>query len=384
MTSTVPPQKSIRVCMISGSWPPAVCGVADGINLLSKYLIDESAIDIHIITTKGYNTVEYPSKHLSIHDVVKSWGISAYFPITRALRKIKPDVIHIQFPTNEYRKNLFIYFFVILARLKGYKVISTIHEYSYNRLVSKLSLLPVILFSNIILVPDSRFKNEINHSHLLLTQRIEIIPIAPNIPASTLDNEGKLALKKQLGIKVNDIVLSFFGHINDNKLFLPLLLSIQMLEESYQTHSKLYVITKMNLDNPNHKALVDQVNRMNLSEKVIFTGYLPKEDVANYLSIADYVVLLYRTGISPRNATFLSATCQQVKIITTPNPNYTPPYKYTYIVKNDAHIVDQLCKVMQQNNNTSVEGINGKNLFDSSWRKFARKHLSIYRRLLCI
>ena len=44
---------AMKLALISGSWPPAVCGVADGIFIYTRFLLEDPAHSALIITSAG-------------------------------------------------------------------------------------------------------------------------------------------------------------------------------------------------------------------------------------------------------------------------------------------------------------------------------------------
>jgi glycosyltransferase involved in cell wall biosynthesis len=103
------------VLMVSGSWPPAACAVADYADLLCRHL--EAA---------GVDVARYSHPHFS----------RPYSPaILNDIAASNCDIIHIQYPTAGYGRS-----FVPSAvprRVRGKPVVVTLHEYALFRFYRK-------------------------------------------------------------------------------------------------------------------------------------------------------------------------------------------------------------------------------------------------------
>ncbi len=373
----------MKICLITGSWPPNICGVADGVSIFSGFLTARKNIEAFIITTKGYNCEGFTKDNLKVYDPVKSWTFREMPGIFRLLKKIKPDIVHIQYPTNEYKKNISINLLPVFLRMAGYKVVITIHEYSFNlSFKGRLRLWPAIFGAHSVLVSDKAYIPGIRK--VFKKKAIEIIPIAPNIPSSALDREGRKKLKSKLTGGKNILLLGYFGFMNDNKIVLPVVDSVKKLSHDYGIKTKLLLIGNLeerNSKNPHVIALMKHIKELGLKKECIITGYLSDKAVSDYLSVLDFAVLLYKSGVSPRNATFLAALAQNIKIITTENENFRPPYKNVFIVKDDPAIVENICGIILKNKNKPAAD-SKRDFYKESWEKFTEKHLEVYRKVL--
>lgn len=367
----------MKICMISGSWPPAACGIGDAMPILLERLTKEPGVQAHAITTKGYHAEG--SQNVVVHDVVERWNWNAYNPIKRLLNETRPDIVHIQYSPKEHKKHPFINFLPLLLKRRGYPVVATVHEYKDNSLLGKIRLWPTFFGPDLILVPDPEYIPAIKkiNKHA----RVEFIQVAPNISQSKLNDAEKAELRRRYLGDTHTLLLGFFGLVDKNKVILPILEAIHKLKISSGIQAKFLIIGKLVENDPTAAQVKTAIERYNLQEDCIITGYLDSAAVADHLGILDFAIQIYRRGISPRNASFLAALNQNIKIITTAGDHYSPEYPNVLVIKQDENPVDQLCVIILENMKKKIEAP-FRNIGEEFWDAFKEKHLEIYRRLL--
>ncbi|MGA2142168.1 MAG: hypothetical protein ABSG94_07060 [Brevinematales bacterium] len=374
----------MKLALLSGSWPPAVCGVADGIFIYTRFLLEDPAHSAIIITSQGCTSSKDENPRLKILDIIDKWNFASYRKILRELDAFKPDIVHIEYPTKEYGKNIFINVLPALLRMRGYKVVITLHEYSFNlSWKGRLRLWPSVAGADAVLVSDPAYIPDIRK--VFKKKKLEVIPIAPNIPSSKLSAGQKENLKKNFAPE-GTLMLGYFGFINDNKIILPVLKALRELLDVHKTRVHFLLIGDIferDSSNPHVMELMSGIRRLGLESSCSSTGLVTGEQAADYLSILDYAVLLYKSGISPRNATFLAAAAQGIKIITTANPAYRPDYKNTYLINSGGDIAADIVSIVLKNMSaSSKEPGDGPDLYWSGWNAFVKKHLEVYSSLI--
>ncbi len=368
----------MRLCMVSGSWPPAVCGVADAMRIYSGLFTENGANSFNIITTKSYNKYKNENPNLNVYDIVKKWGFRDLYNILKTIRLACPDIIHIQYPTKEYKKHILINFLPIILRMLGKKIVITIHEYSFNlTFKGRIRLWPSILGAHCVLVSDPAYIVDIRK--IFKNKRIEVLPIASNIPASNLNQIQKAEFKKVLIGNTDNVLIGFFGFVNRNKIILPLFDIIKVLNQKLGITAKLLIIGATDRDKDGFD-LKKEIEKSGIQERCIITGYVDDVKAADYLSIVDFGVLLYESGVSPRNATFLAARSQNIKIITTYNPGYSPDSESIFVVNNDEMLVENICRIIIENKNKKLSAA-GEDFYKSGWSNFLKKHIDVYASL---
>jgi hypothetical protein len=365
----------MKICMITGSWPPAACGIADAMPILLTRLIRKPGVEAHVITSRGYQNDG--AKSLFVHDLIERWNWRAYFPLEKLLEEIRPDIIHIQYSPKEHKKHPFINFLPFLLKRRGFPVIATVHEYKENSLLGKIRLWPTFFGVDLILVPDAEYIPAIKK--IDRHAQIEFIQVAPNIPQSKLSAAEKAALRRRYLGESHKLLLGFFGLVDKNKLILPALNALHQLKTKHNVPAKFLIIGKLVENDPTVAEVKNAIVRYGLEEDCIITDYLDSAAVADHLSILDFAIQIYQKGLSPRNASFLAALNQNIKIITTAGDFYSPEYPNVFVTKRDETLADQLCAIVLENMDKQSE-LPAQNIGETMWETMKEKHFGIYRK----
>lgn len=154
----------VKICMIIGSYPPEKCGVGDYTQLLCENIIyNKKDVEIHIITSNPVDGVERKyHNRIKIHSIVDFWKFKDYKEISKAVKKIKPKIIHIQYPSDRYGNSFFINLLPLMLKVSCRAVIvETVHEYVGYSNKNKLRNLINYKASDEIIVVENRFCDEI-------------------------------------------------------------------------------------------------------------------------------------------------------------------------------------------------------------------------------
>ena len=367
-----------NVLIISGSYPKIKCGVGDYTNVLYSYLNNKEInknYNFEILTSNKAINFYNPK----IHNIIKKW--SGFYIIKTILKFAKNyDIVHFEFPSAEYNSKSFAFYVLlpVLLRFKKIKVVYTFHEYSNNTRISKLVRVPAIRCSNKIITVDMQFYNEINHK-FKCQNNLYYIPIGPNVEKSTIliseiKEKRNVILNKYKVAKI----ISYFGFIDESKCMYETLLSLGKLKEEGKLDSVLLIIGEFNQNKCSkeyYNLLVECIEKYNLKENILITGYLESNEVGNYLKISDAALLLYKNGISLRNGSMLAAYQENIPIITSKNSQENDFFKQKNFVL-ISNGIDSICNAIMNlqegkfspcENNTPI-----------SWKNIAQEHIKVY------
>lgn len=363
----------MRICAIVGSLPPEKCGVGDYSRILFNMLSNE--LDINIITSIGFGNVNDKFK---IHPIMNDWTLKEASVILKKIQEINPDIIHIQYPTTAYKRNILINFLPILLRIKRYKIIVTLHEYSYRSLFGKLRIWPNIIASNKIIVVDPIYKDDILKNFMFRKKKIEFINIGSNIPKSNISKEKRNNIRKNIIGDDNFYLMSYFGFINETKGIPSIIEAMNVLKNNNNLFTKLLLIGELDKNNVYHEYLLNLIENYNLNDYIQITGYLEESKVADYLSISDFCILPYTDGLSIKNGSFLAAYQEGLPVITTKPDNNTLKFGNVYFIpkSNNELIISRFIELFQKQKITNV---NTKDMIPT-WDKIVKDHINIYNR----
>ena len=367
----------MKVAFITGAMPPAKCGVGDYTDVLISNLVNEG-VDIHVITNVEYGEI---NKLYTLHNVVKKWYCFNFFKtVISTLKKTGCELVHIQYPTISYKAFIEINLLPILLRFFGYKVVYTIHEYSQRPFLSRVRRWPSIFGSNKVIVVEELFKKDIIKIPFFKfsKRKIEVINIGSNIPKSSLSLKEIQNLKNSLFNDYKGLVASYFGFINENKEFLITIETMGNLKKTNKLFFKLLIISQLDIEDSYQKEVIDLIKKFDLEDNIKITGFIPKENVGNYIACSDFAISLFSKGLSVRNGSFLALYQEGIKVITSLPINEYPINleNVIYIKKNTVfNLENALFEILKTSLNKDFQQI-------TDWKGISKRHISIYEGLI--
>lgn len=338
------------------------CGIGDYTCKLAEEF-SKQGNEVHIITSKYADT---NSKVLQIHNIVKEWDFSEYKTIIKKVKEINPDIVNIQYPSNEY-KSAFMMSLLPFRIKQKFKCIvtATVHEYDYEEFSIQRKFRLYLNFSKLdkIIVAAEEFINKIK----MIVPKTDIvyIPISSNIPRSEITEKKKDELLEKYNLK-NKKIISYFGFARVSKGIEYLLECMKELSEDV----KLLYIGKLDEKNEYEKSLLELMDTLNIKDRIAITGLFDNEkDVADLLQISDLCVLPFTEGVQTRNGSFLAAYNQKLPVITTSKEK--KDYNGIYYVepKNKEKLLEKIEKVLENEEKFEREIL--------TWENVAKEYMKI-------
>ncbi|WP_243346200.1 glycosyltransferase [Parabacteroides sp. FAFU027] len=362
----------MKVAIITGAVPPAKCGVGDYTDVLISNLIN-AGIKIDVITDIKYGE---NNKGYVLHNVIKHWyGISFFITVLRVLKEINCDIVHIQYPTISYKGFIEINLLPILLRIKGYKVVYTLHEYSQRPLMSRIRRWPSVKASHKVIVVEDTFKIDLERLRLITSrEKTEVIYIGSNIPKSNAAEGDLLRLRSQLFGNYNGLIASYFGFVNSNKELVTTIETMHTLNKEHRLFFKLLIIGELTPSDAYQNEILKRIHEYKLENEIKTVKYLPKEEVGKHIACSDFAIALFSNGVSIRNGSFLALYQEGIKVITTKPKNHYP-IKLNNAIFLNSNSVSELKSALQQLQTLNLN----KNLGDIiNWDNIAQEHIRIY------
>ena len=351
------------MCFIVGAFPKMKCGIGDYTCKLAEEFASQGN-EVHIITSKHANT---NSKVLQIHNIIEEWDFSEYKVIIKKLKQIRPDVVNIQYPSNEYKSAFMMSLlpFRIKQKFKC-KVTATVHEYDYQEFSIQRKFRLYLNFSKLdkIIVAAEEFINKIK----LIVPKADIvyIPISSNIPRSEIKEEQKDKLLEKYNLK-NKRVISYFGFARISKGIEYLLKCMKELPEDV----KLLYIGSLEEKNEYEKSLLDLMNTLNIRDRITITGLFDDEkDVADLLQVSDLCVLPFTEGVQTRNGSFLAAYNQKLPVITTGKGKKDSKGIYYVEPKNQEQLLEKIENVLENKEECERDELTWENVAKEYMKNF--------------
>lgn len=363
----------MKVCFIVGAFPKMKCGIGDYTYNIALGLTKLN-IDVHIITS--INADININDKIIIHNLVEEWTFKSSKIVMETLKNISPDIVHIQYPSDEYGKSFFINLLPRIIKKKlNIKIVETVHEYLNYTTKGKIRNLINYLYSNKVIVVEKDYDRLIKGFIPNISKKIDIkyIPIASNIPVSNLKIDDIKSKKEFLGL-ANEKIISFFGFINELK-GIELLIEVMSKFKKENVNIKLLIIGNLDTNNNYHIDILKMIDMNDLKENIVITGFLENpQEVADYLKISDCAVFPFKNGVSERNGSFLAAYNQNIPIITTNlNKSYNENGVFYLRDINHESLYKQIIDVI--NDKLSI------NRDISEWDNIVDKHYELYLEL---
>lgn len=377
---------SIRVCMISGTYPPAHCGVGDYTALLCDSLAARG-VEVTVLTS-SFLGAPARSTGPTVRPVVRGWSPWHASEIVGRLRDCGAQIYHFQTPTAVYGHRLLPHLLIpLVRRLVGTaKVVVTLHEitplsaYTHPAKAAMKALRAWLSSQG---VDVAVVTGEPDRICLEMITRLpgrvacEVIPIGSNIPVSTLTPERAREVRHQIGLSDHSTLISYFGFVNPSKGFEDALNVVKLLGKR-GSDAKLVVLSELNRHDRYHRALLRRVTQGGLWDRVKVMGYLDPNRVADVLAASDACLLPFRGGLHPKNTSFLAAAAQGAYVVTTDRDRtgYSEQENVHYSRPGDVIGMADAISLARQRPRRLGHGNS------ASWGLIAHKHIELYERLL--
>lgn len=352
----------MNILIVTGSFPPLMCGVGDYTMGLALSLSNEPNVKVSVLTSKSVGHVE-PTGKLVVRPCVRSWSLSEAFRVFSMIRKEAPDVVHIQYPTQGYAGRL-PNLIPLLSKLAGAAVVQTWHEPMRVRDLLLRRLVP-----SEILVVRANFRSLLPPLARLILRRknLHYISGASSLPIASLSATESQALRHRY-LRGQRRLVVFFGFIYAHK-------GVDQLFDIADPNTDHIVIAgNFGQEHEYRARLLDRAEGR-WAGRVTFTGFLSPKDAADLLSISDAVVLPFRKGGGDWNSSIRGATANGAYVITTSadRTDYDAVHNVAYAKVDD---IDGMRCALDLSDVRRGAGVKDESV---GWATVATSHMEIYR-----
>jgi glycosyltransferase involved in cell wall biosynthesis len=403
----------MRICLLTGEFPPMQGGVGDFTNELGKALA-AMGVEISVITSAkatgqdaGAKRQEIENVHRAsciVHPVIEKWDWGSWRCIIQLLSDIRPDIVNIQYQAAAYGMHPAINFLPLRLRTgTGYRTVITFHDLKVPYLFPKAGRLrwwlnlALARWSDAVIVTNAEdFARLSTYSFI---HSLSLIPIGSNIypePPAGYDRE---AWRARWGMGTEDILLSYFGFLNESKGGETLVRALDRLVQStHNLQSTIYNLQlmmvggKVGSSDPTNVAYLKKVEglieELGLTDRVFWTGYTPQPEVSANLLASDICVLPYRDGASFRRGSFMAALAHGLPIVSTRPRVDVPELRHgenILLVPPDAPVAlaEAIARLAQDAKLRRRLGEGAARLAqDFTWGKIAEKTEALYEEIL--
>ncbi|MFQ5855525.1 MAG: glycosyltransferase family 4 protein [Anaerolineae bacterium] len=333
----------MKVCFISGEFPPMQGGIGDYTRELARALT-KFGVEAHVVTSVKAGL----SGLCIVHPIIETWSWRSLRTIDALLDDLQPAIIHIQYQTAAYSMHPAINFLPLWLRWRraNLRAAITYHDLRVPYLFPKagpvrwwVTLAPA-RWSYAVIVTNAEdwqrletgdWRLEITTSPRSPISNLQsptsnlqspfLIPIGSNIHPNPPADFDPDAWRAQVGIGRDETMLVYFGFLNASKGGETLIQGLDQLTQRGYNCRLVMLGGQVGASDPTNRAYLARVNalidKLDLADRVMWTGFLPDERVSTYLMAADLAVLPYRDGASLRRGSLMAALAHGVPVVTT-------------------------------------------------------------------
>lgn len=300
---------NMRVLIVTGSYPPMKCGIGDYSRNLTEALSLDSGINVGVLTSISGNTIEN-TERFEISPIMTRWSFFEVLKVIKFINRWKPNIVHIQHPTQGYRNGLLPWLFPIISFLMAKKVVQTWHEGYGRRDALKLLLKSIVPSTLVFVRPNYK---DILHPMLrwsLWGKKTVFIQNASSIPRVCLSQQEKDTLKSRY-LKNQKRLIVFLGFVYPHK-------GVELLFEIASPDSDhIVIVGEIDDKGACRQEITKRASSNPWAGKITITGFLPANDAAALLAVADAVVLPFKGGAGEWNTSIHAAVLNGALVITT-------------------------------------------------------------------
>ncbi|HZZ86349.1 MAG TPA: glycosyltransferase family 4 protein [Anaeromyxobacteraceae bacterium] len=359
----------MRVLLVTGSYPPMACGVGDYTRSLAQALSLSPGVQVAVLTSTEAAATSANSG-CEVFPIVRDWGEPDRATVEGLARAWRPDIVHVQFPTLGYRGALAPRLPSLFGKM-GLPVVQTWHEYFPLYFPVRVGMLERLamgpgLGDVIVVRPGYQRRMRAWQRVLTAGKRFHLIPNASSVPRAELSSAERLELRRRYAPD-GKALLAFFGFFFEHKGIDDLLAVMDPAKH------QLVLIGEGRESDPYQAELLRRV-RGPLASSVSEAGFLPPEEVARLLAVADAVVLPFRNGGGSWNTSIQAGTLQGTFVLTTSNERHgLDPHRNVYYARPGD--IDDLRRGLESHLGRRNHGPPP----DPTWPEIASRHIEVYQ-----
>lgn len=311
----------MRIGLVTGEFPPDEGGVGDFTLRLAEALT-ALGHEVHVITGPLRQTDPAPRNTFPVHRTVPSWRWGCWREVLRVARAARLNVLNLQYQAAAYGMHLAVHF---LPRPSARPpLVVTFHDLRVPYLFPKAGPLRwgavrmLARHADGVIVTNQedylRLEGEIPRD------RLSLIPIGSNIPPMPPPNYDRAAERARWGVGPDDLLMGYFGFLNESKGGEELVRALALLVEEGVPAHLLMIGGRVGTSDPTNRAYAAFIDgliaELGLAERVHWTGYTDPQAVSAGLLATDVCVLPYRDGVSFRRGTLHACLAHGRAVVT--------------------------------------------------------------------
>ena len=311
----------MHIGLISGEYPPDQGGVGDFTRELGHALA-ELGHEVHVIAGESpTSNIQHP---ITIHRMMSGWRWGCWKQILSLARELELDVLNVQYQAAAYDMHPAINF--VPGKKIRPPVVVTFHDLKVPYLFPKAGPLrrwvvrALAQRADGVIVTNREDELQAANSEWQIAN-LTRIPIGSNIIPRLSGEHDRDTWRTQWGLEPDDLLLGYFGFLNESKGGEELMQTLALLVEQGLPAHLLMIGGRVGSSDPTNQAYAERVENLiaslDLNERVHWSGYANPEEVSAGLLTVDVCVLPYRDGVSFRRGTLHACLAHGRAIVTT-------------------------------------------------------------------
>jgi glycosyltransferase involved in cell wall biosynthesis len=278
---------------------------------------------------------------------------------------LRPEVIHIQYPTGPLGASLVPQALTIIAR--KVPVVVTLHEFRHTHLLRRVSCLPFALHSRTIVFTTEYERQQFSVWYPWAKRKSATIPIGSNIPFSREEVD-----RDPLGVY-------YFGLLRPEKGLKEFVELVKLAREK----NRPYRFAIIGAFVPKYASYYERLKKRTDGLPITWHLDLPMEQAAACLASLRFAYLPFPDGASERRASLLAALGNGAVVITKQGSQTTNKLRGVVRFVSDPSkalsLLDHLVLDSEQVHSLSLQGREYASQF--SWRSIAQAHRRLYEQV---
>ncbi len=385
----------MRIGLFTDSYTPDINGVSTSVFNLRKALM-KMGHTVYIVTVNNsiikheYDEKEKILKLPGIPVGIYNYRFSEIYSIStiKIIKKWKLDVIHshTEFGVGIFARILSKQFKIPLVHTYHTLYEDYTHYITHNHfdklsknIVKNLTKLYCVKTAKETIVPTNKIYKLFKEKYMI-DKNINIIPSGIDIDRFYKENVSHTKveqIKKKYGITKQDFTIIFVGRLATEKNIEFLLNAEQKMIEKKIFNTKLLIVG----DGPEKEKYINIARKLNIFDKVIFTGKIKQEEIQYYYQCADAFVTA--SNSETQGLTVIEAMASEVVPICINDMAFLEMVPKKSIFSNQEEYINQL--ITFANNDKLREEYKveiRKKAEEYSSKRYAEKVLDVYRGVL--
>ncbi|MBK8134553.1 MAG: glycosyltransferase family 4 protein [Chloroflexi bacterium] len=305
----------MRIGLVTGEYPPMEGGIGAHCRELAREMTHQG----HSVFVYSDSRSEEANSQVALTHNQGGWGIGALRSINRWASDNKLDIVNLHYQTAAFQMSPFVHWLPDAVKVP---VITTFHDLRFPYLFPKAGRLRDWTVMRLARASEGVIStNHEDFARLKSHHCAALIPIGSSVKTDLPPDFDRSRWRDSLGASETDYVVAHFGFINHTKGVDTLLRAARTLLDQALPVRVWLVGGRTGTSDPTNEqfanAVQDLAVHLDLTDRVVWTGFLGDSEAAACFAACDAVALLYSDGASYRRSSLMAAIAQGAAILTT-------------------------------------------------------------------